>query len=114
VATQTSTPATESEYTSRTQIDTAVAGTIVLAAAVAGVRQRLYQLVLNTHAAQLATIRSSGGTVLIPTLALGASGGVVLDFGGHPWATSLTGEGLDLVLANAAQTSGVAWTREAA
>jgi hypothetical protein len=106
MATGTNSPAREKEYLTRVVVDTVAAGDIVLAAGVENKKIRLYRLVLSAGAAQVATIRDSAPTDLLPKLQLGS---LVLDFDGHPWATCDTGEDLVLHLANAVQTSGVFW-----
>ena len=105
----TGSPDTAKEYLSSTLIDTAAGGDVVIAVAVATKKVRLYRLLLNCHAAQLITIKDSAGTVLLPQMSYGATGGLVLDFDGHSWVDAATGLGLKLTLANAVQTSGKAW-----
>lgn len=108
-ATQSTVPAAERAQLSRVQVDSAVAGTLNLVAGVAGRVVRVYRMLLNTHAAQLATLQDTAPTVLIPQLSFGAQGGLALDFDGEPWAETAVGEGLDLVLTTGAQTSGVVY-----
>ena len=102
-------PDTAREYLSSTLIDTAAGGDVVIAAAVATKKVRLYRLLLNCHAAQLVTVKDSADTVLLPQVSMGATGGLVLDFDGHSWVDAATGLGLKITLANAVQTSGKAW-----
>jgi hypothetical protein len=106
MATQTTTPAREKEYLTRSTFDTAAAGDTTLAAGVPNKKIRLYRLVISAAAVQVATIRDDTPTDLIPKLQLGS---LVLDFDGHPWATCDVGKDLVLTLANAVQTAGVAW-----
>lgn len=106
-ATQSTTPGAGPAQLSRVLIDSAAAGTLNLVAGLPGTIIRVYRLLLNTHAAQLSTLQDTAPTVLIPQLSLGSQGGIALDFDGEPWAETAVGEGLDLVLTTAAQTSGV-------
>jgi hypothetical protein len=59
---------------------------------------RVYRMVLTCAAAQTIDIQSSGGTSLTGgPLTCAASGGIVVDFSGPPWWTSVSAEGIDFV-----------------
>ena len=109
MATDTTLPAQERASLSKTLINTAAAGTVVIAAAVVGKRVRVYRLHLNTHASQLLTLQDTDAVVLLPQQSYGAQGGVLWDHSGEPWLETATGKGLSLVLVNAVQTSGIIW-----
>ena len=102
-------PDTASEYLSSVLIDTALDGDINPVALLADKRVRVYRILLNVHAAQLVTIKDSDNNVLLPQLSMGAQGGLLLDFDGHPWLQTPLAKGLRISLANAAQTSGKIW-----
>lgn len=76
---------------------------------------RVYRIMLNFAATQTLDIRSSGGTSLVgAAMSFGANGGLVLDFDGEPWLTTLTGEGLTLVTTTTGAVNGVVYYVKAA
>jgi hypothetical protein len=86
-------------------IDSAGAETVVVVAGVAGAKVRVYRLHLNVHGTQHLTLQETGTTVLLPV----QLGGWIWDHSGEPWLETAVDQGLDLVLADATQTSGIIW-----
>jgi hypothetical protein len=68
---------------------------------------RVYKVVLNVAAAQTINVISSGGASLVGApMSFGANGGLVLDFDGEPWWTTVVAEGLSLVTTTTGAVTG--------
>lgn len=95
----------EKTYLSTLNVNSAGAETLLIPLAV-GQKIRVYMVFLNSHANQEVTFRRTGPAPLFGQVALGSRGGMALDFKGFAYFETLAGEGLEIVLAQAAQTSG--------
>lgn len=89
-------------------INSAAAADIVIAAAAAGLKNRLYRLVLT--AAGTTTIQfKRGATVMSGAMTLIAGTPFVLEFSGEPWVTTAVNETLVITNGAAVQISGIAY-----
>jgi hypothetical protein len=109
MATESIVPSPEKSFLSFVDVNSAAGGTLNLVALVAAKRVRVYRVVLNCVAAQVATFKDTAAVVLFPALSFGINGGLILDFDGLPWLETGLGVGLDLVFADAVQVSGRVW-----
>jgi hypothetical protein len=85
------------------------AGTITFGAAVAGQTVKLFRLVLTSSTVTNTLLfQSSGGTARTGVMSLALGIPFELNLTNCPWYTSIVGESLQLVVANAGQVSGSA------
>lgn len=74
-------------------------------AAVTGKQLRLMALSISTEGEQEVTIENSGGTDLFGPVYIAADTQYLLPMSNYPWATTVAGEGISMVLGQATATT---------
>lgn len=88
-------------------VNITTATTTAVVAGTASQFVRVYKVVLNVAAAQTLNVITSGGASLVGApMSFGANGGLVLDFDGEPWWTTLVAEGLSFVTTTTGAVTG--------
>lgn len=88
-------------------VNITTATTTAIIAGTASQFVRVYKVVLNVAAAQTLNVITSGGASLVGApMSFGANGGLVLDFDGEPWWTTLVAEGLSFVTTTTGAVTG--------
>lgn len=102
-------PAANDPFTKVTvNITTATTTHVVTATAAQTVR--VYKVVLNFAGTQTLDVKGTGGTSLVgAAMSFGTGGGLVLDFDGAAWWTTIAGEGLDFVTTTTATVTGTVY-----
>lgn len=102
-------PAASDPFTKVT-VNISTATTTAVVAGTAAQTVRVYKIMLNVANAQTLNITSSGGTSLSgAAMTFGAGGGLVLDFDGAPWFTTVSAEGLSFVTTTTGVITGVVY-----
>lgn len=103
-----------SQLTKQT-VNITTATTTAVVAGTASQFVRVYRIMLNIAATQTLNIISSGGSSLTgAAMSFAANGGLVLDFDGEPWFTTLTGEGLSFITTTTGAVTGIVYYIKAA
>jgi hypothetical protein len=88
-------------------VNVSAAGQTVLVAGQSSYRMRVLGLMLSSDDAVSVTIESSGGTDLVGPLKMAAGIPFCMPACGFSWGDSVSGEGLAVMLSDAAQVGGV-------